>query len=164
MSSRDWLSLEDFPFTEAELQRALALLYDESDAAQEARQLAATARECAAERAAQALRAGNVVEGGWVLVVPDVWFALIAELGPGEAARCEAWRDRARHAGRAGRERNAAWTAGLDPRLPPSAAIAAQLDSEDARSDAQWGETRADVRRAVEAIRAGAPRRRLLHV
>lgn len=161
MTSSGIISEDDFPFTEAELRRALALVYLDADAAREAARLATLGRHVASDESAEGPRLGNVVSGGYTLVVPDFWVALVAELGPAEAARCDAWRLRERRAGRRVRERNATYAAGLDPRSPPPATIVARLDAQEAAADAQWAETRAAVHQAVLDVAAGHPRPRI---
>ena len=143
------LNEDDFPFTEDELKRALALVYP-SDIARrlsaDVARMAATAHTRAAAEAARARGSREPTEINWeTLSLPAEWYALLAELDAAMAQRVETWRRSQREPFWASRVAQAMWRRGLSPAAPATAEVLAELSAEDAAWEAAWGEARARV-------------------
>lgn len=146
------LNNDDFPFTEEELRRALALVYPSDIAARRsadvARLAAATYTRSAAE-AAQARGSREPTEINWAtLSLPAEWYALLAELDAAMSQRVEAWRRSQHEPHWASRVAQAMWRRGLSPVAPATAEVLAELRAEDAARETAWAEVRARVARA----------------
>jgi hypothetical protein len=159
----DWLDPDEFPFTGAELTSALVLWSSHPGCEQLAEAIAEGLRESRVERerALAALARGSrdleEINHGIFLFPSEVW-ALMAELSADHAERVEAFRRERQRQQHPQRLARAMSRAGLSADASPTAAVVAEIDSEDRATEVEWQEFRAQVRRDVlgSAGREGA--------